>query len=187
MISSPAAASVVITSVSAAWPGSRCQRRYAAFEGRNALLKDVGRGVHDARVDVAELLQGEEPPGMVGIVKDIRGGLVNRHGAGARSGVGDLTGVHAERGKLRRIFFGHDRLLQPFRWLGLGTAGCGRQAVPQLKRPASILGPGRSTSESVALNAFAVQEPHGRIHLAYTCTWPRSQFARNSAIPLSSA
>ena len=36
--------------------GGGCQARDAAFQGRNALLKDVGGGVHDAGVDVAELL-----------------------------------------------------------------------------------------------------------------------------------
>ena len=38
---------------------ARRQGRHAAFEGRYALLKHVGGGVHQAGVDVAELLQSK--------------------------------------------------------------------------------------------------------------------------------
>src|SRR5208282_3630560 len=101
---------------------SRCQPRYTTFEGGHALLEHVGRGVHDTRVNVAELLQREKAPCVVGIVKHIGGGLVDRHGARARGGIGGLAGVHGKRGKLLRIFFWHDRLLQKVyvAWLGNG-------------------------------------------------------------------
>jgi hypothetical protein len=44
----------------------------SAFERGDALLEDVGGGVHDAGVDVAELLQAEEAAGVVGVVEDGR-------------------------------------------------------------------------------------------------------------------
>ncbi len=67
--------------------GGGGQRRDAAFERGDALLEDVGGRVHDARVDVAEFLQREEAGGVVGVVEDVRGGLVDRHGARAGGGV----------------------------------------------------------------------------------------------------
>jgi hypothetical protein len=47
--------------------------------------------------------------------------------------------------------------------------------------------PGRLTSRSVTLSAFAVLETHGRVRMAYTWPWPQSRFARNSVFPLSTA
>ena len=41
----------------------------AAFESGHALFEDVGGRVHDARVDVAELLQAEQAGGVVGVVE----------------------------------------------------------------------------------------------------------------------
>ncbi len=38
-------------------PARRRQRRHAIFQRRHALLQHVSRRVHDARIDVAELLQ----------------------------------------------------------------------------------------------------------------------------------
>ena len=49
--------------------GGGGERRRAAFERGDALLEHVGGGVHDAGVDVAELLQREEAGGVVGILK----------------------------------------------------------------------------------------------------------------------
>ena len=60
----------------------------SAFERGDALLEDVGGGVHDAGVDVAELLQGEEAGGVVGVVEDVGGGLVDGDGAGVGGGIG---------------------------------------------------------------------------------------------------
>ena len=71
----------MIARVSAAWPEAVASAGDSAFEGGNALLEDVGGGVHDAGVDVAELLQAEEPAGVVGVVEDVGGGLVDGHGA----------------------------------------------------------------------------------------------------------
>ena len=74
--------------------GGGRQRRRSPFERGDPLLEDVGGRVHDAGIDVAEFLQAEEPGGVVGILKDVRGGLVDGDGAGSGGGVRFLTGVH---------------------------------------------------------------------------------------------
>ena len=63
------------------------QARDAVFERRDALLQHVRRRVHDARIDVAELLQREQLRGVLGILENERGGLVDRHRAGAGGGI----------------------------------------------------------------------------------------------------
>ena len=63
------------------------------FERRHPLLERRGGGVHDAGVDVAEALQVEQSGGVVGVLEDVRRGLVDRHGAGAGFGIGPLSGV----------------------------------------------------------------------------------------------
>jgi hypothetical protein len=52
-------------------PGTRGDRRHAAFEGREALFEDVGGRIHDAGVDIAELLQREQAGAMLGIVEGV--------------------------------------------------------------------------------------------------------------------
>jgi hypothetical protein len=54
------------------------ERADAALERRDALLDDIGRRVHQARVDVAELLEPEEVSGVVGVVEDVARRLVDR-------------------------------------------------------------------------------------------------------------
>jgi hypothetical protein len=49
---------------------------------RAALLEHVRGGVHDAGVDVAELLQGEEARAVFCVVEGVGGGLVDGHGTG---------------------------------------------------------------------------------------------------------
>jgi hypothetical protein len=86
--------------------GGRGQRRRSAFESRHALFKHVRGGVHDARVDVTELLQSEEAPRVVCVLKDVGGGLVDGHGARTGGGVGRLAGVNGKSGKVL-LGFGH--------------------------------------------------------------------------------
>ena len=61
---SPAWARLSSASVSAAWPLDDRDRGDAALELGDALLEDVGRRVHDPRVDVAELAQAEQVGGV---------------------------------------------------------------------------------------------------------------------------
>ena len=74
----------------------------ASFERGDALFQHrVGR-VADAGIDVAERLQVEQRGGVVGVVEDERGGLINRRCARTGGGVGLCTGMHGERGKSRK-------------------------------------------------------------------------------------
>ena len=59
-------------------PGRHGQRAGAAFDRGDALLEHVGGRVHDARVDVPELLEGKQVGRVVGVLEDERGGLVDR-------------------------------------------------------------------------------------------------------------
>lgn len=70
------------------------QGRDATFEGRDALLDDVLRGVHDAGVDVARLGQAEQCCGVVGVSERVRRGLVDRQCPRTGREVGGLAGVH---------------------------------------------------------------------------------------------
>ena len=56
-------------------------------------------GIHDARIDVAEALQVEQRGGVRGVFEDVRGGLINGHGARAGFGVRPLSGVQRARGE----------------------------------------------------------------------------------------
>ena len=88
---------------------ARCrgQRRRAAFERRDALFQHRLRRVHDAGVDVAEGLQPEQRGGMVGIVEDEGGRLVDRRGARAGRRIGLGAGMDGERVETGRA--GHRR------------------------------------------------------------------------------
>ena len=80
-------------------PAGSGQGRHAALERRHALLENVGGGIHDARIDVAELLQRKQGGGMFGIVENERGGLVNRHGARVAGRIGRVPGVQGTGGE----------------------------------------------------------------------------------------
>ena len=66
------------------------------FEQRESLLEDVGRGVHQAGVDIAEFLQSEQPRGVIAVIEDVRGRLIQRQGARIGRRVGDLSAVQAQ-------------------------------------------------------------------------------------------
>ncbi len=83
--------------------GGQCSR--APFEGGDPLLEDVGGRIHDAGIDVAEFLQAEEPGGVVGVLKDVRGGLVDGDGAGSGGWVRFLTGVNGKCGEMLLLAF----------------------------------------------------------------------------------
>ena len=65
--------------MSAAPRDFRDTHQLQALERGDALLEDVSGGVHDARVDVAELLQREEVGGVRGVFEGVRSRLVDRH------------------------------------------------------------------------------------------------------------
>jgi hypothetical protein len=76
--------------------GSR-HRACAPLQTRHPLLKNSGGRVHNPRVDVAVLLEFEQLRGVVGVVEHKRGGLINRHGARPRVGVGNVPCVQHAR------------------------------------------------------------------------------------------
>ena len=54
----------------------------AAFEARDPFFQNRDGGIVQTRIDVSEIVQVEERGGVVDIVKNIRGGLVDRCRAG---------------------------------------------------------------------------------------------------------
>jgi hypothetical protein len=77
--------------------GGDRKRRRAAFKGRDALFQHRLRRVHDAGIDVAEGLQAEQRGGVIGIIEDEGGRLVDRRGARAGGGIGLGAGMDRER------------------------------------------------------------------------------------------
>ena len=65
----------------------------AALEGCDARGDAVGRRVGEARVDGAELLQGEAARGLRGVLKGVGGGLVDGQRGRAGGGVEIVSGV----------------------------------------------------------------------------------------------
>ena len=65
------------------------QARGAAFEGRDAVFEHALGGVGQTAVDVARVRQSEAGLGVVEVVEDVGGGLVDRH----RAGVGGRVGL----------------------------------------------------------------------------------------------
>ena len=114
----------------AAWPDATASAPVPPSMRGDALLENVGGRVHQARVDVAEFLQGEQIRGVVGALEDVGGRLVNRHGARAGGRIGDLAGVQRQRAETF-CWCAHDLLF--FRWLMIlrkwpkAIAHCGKQ------------------------------------------------------------
>ncbi len=76
--------------------GTDRQRADSSFERGNPLFEGgIGR-IHDAAVDISESLQGEELGGVVGVLEDVGGRLIERHRARAGGGIGALAGVYRQ-------------------------------------------------------------------------------------------
>src|SRR5690606_21939055 len=73
--------------------GGRRERGRTALERGHALLQHRLGRVHDAGVDVAERFQAKQRGGVVGIVENEGGGLIDRRRARAGGGVGLRAGV----------------------------------------------------------------------------------------------
>ncbi len=74
-------------------PARRGERRDPALERGDAPLEDVGRGIHDPRVDVAELLQRKKARAVRGVVERERRRLVDGYGPGVGARGRLLPGV----------------------------------------------------------------------------------------------
>ena len=128
--------------------GRRRDRRDAPLERREAALEDVGRGVHEARVDVSELAQAEEARGVLRPVEDVRRRRVDRHGPRVRGGVGGLLrGVHGEGpGVVAGFRFGGGRHgLLPLVHLLRSSRSCRHKK----NRPSRVRGPVGESDERV--------------------------------------
>ena len=71
----------------------RAHRADAALERRDALFQHSYRGVGDARIDMSGALQIKQRRRMLGVFEDVRGSLIDRHGARAGHRIGPLSGV----------------------------------------------------------------------------------------------
>ena len=89
------------------------QSRRAAIERRQPLFQNVGGGVHQAGVDIAELPQAEEIGRMLGVMEHIARGCIDRHGASGRGGIGHLARVQRQGAEVRKgvFFVTHSELL----------------------------------------------------------------------------
>ena len=101
------------------------ERRGAALQRSDALLQHRLRRVPDARVDVAEGFQREQRGGVLDVVEDEGGGLVDRRGARAGRRVGLRPRMDRQCRKARSAFLGHEF---PQDVAGEGLAQAGRRA-----------------------------------------------------------
>ena len=105
----------------------------SAFEGGDALLDDVCRGVRDSRVNVARLFEGEQPGGVIRALENIRRGLIDGDRPRARDRVGRLSPVKADCIEMIFCFIGHD-VNSPFNlWESRDSQP--RPPLPRLRRP----------------------------------------------------
>ena len=92
---------------------ARCQRqrRRPALEGGDARLQHRRGRVHDPGIDIAECPQREQVGGMLDILEDKGGGLVDRGDPGTGHGIGLRTGVNGEGAETGRVVVvGHPNL-----------------------------------------------------------------------------
>ena len=111
-----------------------CQRADAAFQIGDALLQDVGRGIHDTRIDVAGLLQGKQVGGVFCALELEAGGLIDRHGAAAGGWVRALPGVQLPRVEAESAFVRRHDPSFSF-WYVIGCTRREDQKRPSTKSP----------------------------------------------------
>ncbi len=90
--------------------GSQGQRRAAALQGCQPFLQDLLGGIGQTAVDIAGIGQAETIGGVLTVVKNIGGGLVDRHRTGIRGRIGLLLSDVQLKG-LKSVF-AHDYLLK---------------------------------------------------------------------------
>ena len=72
----------------------------AALDPGDALFEHIGGRVHDARVDVPELLERKQVGRVLSIFEHEGGRLVNRHGPRAGGRIGHLAGMQRQRAEI---------------------------------------------------------------------------------------
>ncbi len=86
------------------------QRADTALQTCDALLEGARSRVGNARIDVAELVQGEQVRSVVGVLEDVGSGLIDRHGTRAGRRIWHLAGVQHQRVESKVEFLGHESL-----------------------------------------------------------------------------
>jgi len=86
---------------------SDSERGGRALQRRDPLLQRRRRRVGDARVDVAKRLQAEQRGGVVDVVEDEGGRLIDRRRPRSRRRVGPRPRVDRQGGKSRLVGGGH--------------------------------------------------------------------------------
>ena len=99
---------------------SHCQCCHSAFKCCHALLKCLLGGVGQSAVDVAGIAQGKAVGGVLGVAEHVRGGLVDRHGAGVGGGVGLLLAYVQLKGLETVLLVAHNTFLSNRFWLVCG-------------------------------------------------------------------
>ena len=82
-------------------------RADAVFQSGETLFEYGNRWIRDACIDVARTLQIEQRRGVIGILKDVGCGLIDRHRAGAGDRIWMLARMQAERVKCGRFWRCH--------------------------------------------------------------------------------
>ena len=77
--------------------GSGDQARHSTLQRGHALLQHIPRGIHNARIDIAEFLQGKEIGGVRRVLENKRRSLIDRDSARARCWVSLLSAMQCER------------------------------------------------------------------------------------------
>ena len=90
----------------------------AAFQRGKPLFEHRRGRVRNPRIDVAGALEIEQRRGVVGILKDVGGGLVDRNRTRPRDGIGVLAGVQAQGLEGGRLGCGHGDLETRCGWAG---------------------------------------------------------------------
>ena len=90
----------------------RAHRADALLERGEPLLQHRGRRIGDARVDMAGALEVEQTGRMIGVVEQVRRGLVDRDRARTRDGIGVLSGMQAQGLEGGRFRGGHGLLAE---------------------------------------------------------------------------
>ena len=108
-----------------------------AFEGSDALFENVLRGVGEAAVDVAGILQVEAVRSVLGAVENVRGGLVNRYRARIGCGVRlFLANVELKRFEVELVLCRHERNSLLNKWLFIVIPGTLPRVVRFMRGPA---------------------------------------------------
>ncbi len=91
----------------------------AAFQRGKPLFEHRRGRVRNPRIDVAGAFEIEQRRGVIGILKDVGCGLIDRDRARARDGIGVLAGVQAQGLEGGRLGCGHGDLERRCGWAGL--------------------------------------------------------------------